>query len=344
MAYLRRRYRVAADQEEMAVADLWMAGTLGIESETAADGVVVLTAYFDGAAADPADALAWLAPAGGPGDTGDTGDPAEYLPEIDWMAEYRRWAQPFALGSRLVVDPREPEPAAPAADPTAGPAANPTVPPAADPTMPPAAGGRRLLRLPARTAFGIGSHESTALAIALLEAEDLRGRRVLDVGTGTGVLAFAALAWGAAAVVAFDVDPEAAFQARLNSRLNGFRPHLFAGRPAALAGAPAPARAGAPRPGAPFDLALVNVVPEQILPDLGDLLAVLSARAGLILSGLLAEQAAAGQAYFAVRGLVETSRRSAGEWVALRLESRLAVRGAAPAAAAPPPGAPGRPA
>jgi len=106
--------------------------------------------------------------------------------------------------------------------------------------------GRRLLRLPARAAFGTGSHESTSLALELLEDADLQGRRVLDVGTGTGVLAFAALAFGAASVTGFDVDPASPFHARDNSALNGLHPRLFAGRLAALREKPL------------FDLALVQ--------------------------------------------------------------------------------------
>jgi ribosomal protein L11 methyltransferase len=293
--YVRRRYRVSVADEETAVAELWLAETLGVESEAAPDGAVVLTAYFEGAGA-----TVMVARFGG--GTLDAFEEVE-LPDTDWMAEYRRQAQPFALGARLVVDPREPEDADCFSAAAAG---------------EPAAAERRLLRLPARTAFGIGSHESTSLAIDLLEAEDLRGRRVLDVGTGTGILAFAALAWGAAVVVAFDADPVAAFQARTNSRLNQLRPRLFAGRPAALA----PADGASAHPGGPaggFDLALVNVVPEQILPDLDDLLPALARAGGVILSGLLAQRAAEVADHFAARGFAVVDRRAAGEWAALRL-------------------------
>jgi ribosomal protein L11 methyltransferase len=294
VAYLCRRYRLSAAEEEMAVADLWMAGTLGVLSETAPDGSVLLTAYFD--ALDAA-APAAASPLSG-GAIECLGE--EELPETDWMAEYRRRARPFAVGARLVIDPREPDDA---------PLENPG---------PAAVAQRRLLRLPARTAFGVGSHESTSLAIELLEAEDLRGLRVLDVGTGTGILAFAALAWGAAAAVAFDADPVAAFQARINSRLNDLRPLLFAGRAAALAPlAKAAARGGAAAAG--FDLVLVNVVPEQILPDLGDLLPAFGPAGGIILSGLLAARAPEIAAHFAALGFAEVDSRQAGEWTALRL-------------------------
>ncbi|HSB37050.1 MAG TPA: 50S ribosomal protein L11 methyltransferase, partial [Thermoanaerobaculia bacterium] len=66
---------------------------------------------------------------------------------------------------------------------------------------PPAPGQRRLF-LPAARAFGTGSHESTRLALRLLAAEDVRGKRVLDVGCGTGTLAFVASLEGAARAVA----------------------------------------------------------------------------------------------------------------------------------------------
>ncbi|MCM3877081.1 MAG: 50S ribosomal protein L11 methyltransferase, partial [Thermoanaerobaculia bacterium] len=79
-------------------------------------------------------------------------------------------------------------------------------------TVPPP--GVRRLFLPAVRAFGTGSHESTRLAVGLLLAEDLAGARVLDVGCGTGTLAFVATLEGAARVVAFDLDRDAAFAAR----------------------------------------------------------------------------------------------------------------------------------
>jgi len=284
MSYLRRVYRLPAELEESLVADLWQAGTLGVSTESEPDGRLRLTAWFEPEAPPPA-AIEHVSRISHVSD--------DELPATDWMAEYRRRAVPFPLGRTLLIDPREPEAAETAA----------AVP-----------AGRRLLRLPARTAFGIGSHESTALALDLLEAAELAGRAVLDVGTGTGILAFAALAWGAARVVAFDADPVAVLQARANSRLNGLHPLLFAGRAAALT--PGCLAMGM------FDVIVVNVVPEEILPDLADLLPLLAPGGALILSGLLAERAAEVAARLAACGLRETGetgRRSSGDWTALRL-------------------------
>jgi ribosomal protein L11 methyltransferase len=282
MSYLRRVYRLPAELEESLVADLWHAGTLGVSTESEPDGRLRLTAWFE-PDAPPPPGIEHISHVSHISHISD-----DEVPDTDWMAEYRRRAVPFPLGRTLLIDPREPEEAETAA----------AVP-----------AGRRLLRLPARTAFGIGSHESTVLALELLEEAELAGRAVLDVGTGTGILAFAALAWGAARVVAFDADPVAVLQARANSRLNGLHPQLFAGRAAALAAGP-------------FDLAVVNVVPEEILPDLADLLPLLAAGGALILSGLLTDRAARVAARLAARGLRETGetgRLSRGDWTALRL-------------------------
>ena len=70
-------------------------------------------------------------------------------------------------------------------------------------------------------AFGNGAHATTAMALAALSAHVQPGDKVLDVGTGTGILAIAAARLGAASVLALDIDPGAVEAARENVQLNG---------------------------------------------------------------------------------------------------------------------------
>src|SRR4051794_16793399 len=142
MPYLRRIYLVPPELEELVVMDLWQAGTLGVLSGAGLDGEVRLEAWFDPNAELPEIDR-----------RGVHLELQDVIPELDWLADYRERARPFPVGGGLFVDPREPD------------EAPPTVP-----------NGRHLLRLPARTAFGTGSHESTSLAVELLETLDLRGR------------------------------------------------------------------------------------------------------------------------------------------------------------------------
>lgn len=69
------------------------------------------------------------------------------------------------------------------------------------------ANGRHVIRLEAKMAFGTGSHESTRIAATLLERIAMAGGSVLDIGTGTGILALYAAQLGAASVLALDIDP-----------------------------------------------------------------------------------------------------------------------------------------
>ena len=143
----------------------------------------------------------------------------------------------------------------------------------------PAPPGVRRLHLPAVRAFGTGSHESTRLAVRLLLAENLRGARVLDVGCGTGTLAFVAALEGAARVVAFDLDREAAFATREQARANGIScVYAFAGPLEALA------------PSARFGVIAANMIHEETAPLLPALRAHLAPGGRLLCSGQLAER------------------------------------------------------
>lgn len=272
MKYLRRVYLVPSQLEEALAADLWLAGTLGTTAAPGPGGRLHVEAWF------PADAPSADLPAG------VELVREEEVADADWLARYRETVRPFPVAATLFIDPREPDEA---------------------PVEPPA--GRRLLRIPARAAFGIGSHESTSLALELLEETDVRGRRVLDVGAGTGILAMAALLGGAASAVAFDVDLTAPVHARENASLNDLHPRGFAGTIAAL------------REVKRFDLALVNVVPEEILHELPAIVARLTPGGEVILSGILAERGRTVLDRARALGLEERARRQDGDWVAFRL-------------------------
>jgi ribosomal protein L11 methyltransferase len=281
MPHLRLTYLLPPDLEDALVADLFEAGTLGVQAAAGLDGRLRLDAWFPEGAAPAIDVDGWRC-------RGVEAVGEEVQPDTDWLALWREKAQPFPVARGFFVDPREPGELAAAEVPA----------------------GRRLLHLPARGAFGTGSHESTSLVLDLLEEVDLAGKRVLDVGTGTGVLCFAALLLGARGAVGFDVDLTAPFHGLENRRLNrlpGAEPAFFAGTTAAL------------RPAPRFDLALVNVVPEQILPELPWIVRCLTVGAEAILSGILVERGRQVLERARGLGLSEVARREAGDWVAFRL-------------------------
>ena len=142
--------------------------------------------------------------------------------------------------------------------------------------------GERALVVEPGQAFGTGSHESTWLALAVLDGlpeAAIHGARVLDVGTGSGVLALAAASLGARSAVGFDLDalaaPAACENARANPALAGLS--WFTGPIAALAG------------DAFFDIVLANLLRFELEPLVEGIAARLRPGGYAIFSGLLVE-------------------------------------------------------
>jgi ribosomal protein L11 methyltransferase len=163
-------------------------------------------------------------------------------------------------------------------------------------------------------AFGTGGHASTRLALGLLDGlapEELVASEVLDVGSGTGVLALAALALGARRAVAHDVDPLAGEAIRANAAANGLseRVLVFTGSVDAIGSRS-------------FDVVLANMLYTELLPLLGSIASRTRPRGVSIFSGLLEGERDAMEGALARVGLcVEATRTetdAAGDcWLAL---------------------------
>lgn len=119
------------------------------------------------------------------------------VPDEGWAVKVQQDLGPVQVG-RVVVAPPWDRPAPP------------------DPGDPPL-----LIVIEPSMGFGTGHHQSTRLCLSGLQAIDLAGRRVIDAGTGSGVLAIAAAMLGAREVLALDNDPDAVDAARDNVRRNG---------------------------------------------------------------------------------------------------------------------------
>lgn len=156
--------------------------------------------------------------------------------------------------------------------------------------------------------FGTGHHATTRLCTALMQEAPLAGRTVLDVGTGSGVLALIAARLGAQRVLAIDDDPDALESARENLSLNG----VTGGIELRQADFRAPL-------GARFDAVTANLTGALLVRGASNLLDVLAGRAVLILSGVTAEEEPAVRAAFDPH-LALRSRLQEDEWVGLMYE------------------------
>lgn len=200
----------------------------------------------------------------------------------DWSADWRRRLSAFEVGRRWWVDPHSD-------DACAAPA------------------GRLRLAVEPRAAFGSGTHESTQLVLMQLEELGCEGRAVLDVGTGSGVLAVAADRLGAATVVAVDTDPLAAWEAHATAERQSWRcrPLVVAGPVDCLG----PVR---------FDLMLCNMIITEFEVFIGELRRWLAPGGTIVLSGILECERAAVSALLSDSGLKAVGETGLGGWISVR--------------------------
>ncbi len=155
-------------------------------------------------------------------------------------------------------------------------------------------------------AFGTGLHPTTQLCLIALEELIQPGQRVLDMGTGTGILAIAAARLGASEIVAVDNDPNAVVATRHNAHNNQVE-----GRIRAVHGSLAETSGS-------YDLVLANILAPVLLAMIADGLTNRVKRTGaLVLSGILEEQAQEVRAALERAGMTRIEQRQSGDWVAL---------------------------
>ena len=262
--------------EELVQSRLYLTPSTG-SSSSEASGTTTISAYFDDAN-ERDNALREF------GKIVGIELHADDRERIDWLDRYQQSLEPLYIGEHFIVAP--------------------------DASLIPRETTCHALVVPQEQAFGTGSHETTSLCIEILETLDVAGKRGLDIGAGSGILALAMCRLGADHVIAFDNDVDAFAALRDNRVRNGVddaRMPIFIGGLEAL-------RGGA------FDIVTMNIIPEVIIPLLGEVKR--HVRGSLILSGILVIKRDDVVRACAEHGIEIVDERTKGEWWAGRFKLR----------------------
>lgn len=220
----------------------------------------------------------------------------EKLPETDWLTESQRGLDPIRAGRFFIRTPEH----APAPDTTN-------------------------FVIPAAQAFGTGHHETTAGCLLLLDAMKRSGviaREVADIGTGTGLLAFAARAlWPRANFTASDIDPVCLGVIEENAEQNGVPLGAARGEtlPVIAPGIDDPAI----QVRAPYDLLIANILAQPLIDLAEDFAAITAPGANVLLAGLLETQERAVRRAYRKAGFRLSRRLVKGDWSILWLRKRV---------------------
>ena len=165
-----------------------------------------------------------------------------------------------------------------------------------------------VVRMDPGMAFGTGTHETTRLVIRLMQDELKGGERLLDVGTGSGILSICASKMGAKTCNAYDIDPVAVKVARDNAIADGCT-NITLGVSDLLR--------GVDLSGGKYDFCVANIVADIIIRMLPDVKDYLKVGAPLILSGIIGERAEEVKAAVAANGFTVEKEIFENDWVGL---------------------------
>ena len=170
--------------------------------------------------------------------------------------------------------------------------------------------GEVIIKMDPGMAFGTGTHETTRLVMKMMQDEIVGGERVLDVGTGSGILSICASKLGARECFAYDIDPVAVRVAEENSERNECS-NITVGVSDLLYGIDRREK---------YDFAVANIVADIIVRMLPDVEAVLKPGAPLLLSGIISEYKAKVVDAAEALGYKVIREEQENDWVALMVK------------------------
>ncbi len=205
----------------------------------------------------------------------------ENMKEDDWAESWKQYYKPIKLGKVTIVPAWENYDAAE---------------------------GEVIIKMDPGMAFGTGTHETTRLVMRIMQDEISGGERVLDVGTGSGILSICASKLGARSCNAYDIDPVAVKIAEENARLGGCE-NITVGVSDLLR--------GVDTSGGKYDFCVANIVSDIIIRMMPDIGKYLRDGAPLILSGIIEPRADEVRECVKKHGFSIVREEKENDWVAI---------------------------
>ena len=206
--------------------------------------------------------------------------------EEDWAESWKQYYKPIPLGRVTIVPAWENYDAKP---------------------------GEVIIKMDPGMAVGTGTHAPTRLVMKIMQDEIVGGERVLDVGTGSGILAICASKLGARSVNAYDIDPVAVKVAKENALADGCG-NITVGVSDLLA--------GVDLSGGKYDFCVANIVADIIIRMMPDIENYLAPGAPLILSGIISVRADEVKESVIANGFTVVREERENDWLALMVRRK----------------------